>query len=171
MAGLHVPLGDEASEEILHLVIDHSVMVDEFGTPRSFANNVDLEYQRIELLKFNLFDNSGTYEESLPSHNSPTKLAKIWPQFRLPQDHPYYVAVGGNGPQQCAGELVRFRTLTGICNDIMNPLMGSTDQSLARNVSFSSVSAAITCPTLVLWGMRDQSRLIVRADSSITARC
>ena len=29
-----------------HLVIDHSVMVDEFGTPKAFENNVDLEYQR-----------------------------------------------------------------------------------------------------------------------------
>ncbi len=28
------------------LVIDHSVIVDEFGTPRAFAHNVDLEYQR-----------------------------------------------------------------------------------------------------------------------------
>ena len=28
------------------LVIDHSVMVDEFGTPRAFQMNVDLEYQR-----------------------------------------------------------------------------------------------------------------------------
>ena len=30
----------------VHLVIDHSVMVDEFGTPRSFEKNVELEYQR-----------------------------------------------------------------------------------------------------------------------------
>ncbi|MCU6454792.1 aconitate hydratase AcnA [Sphingomonas sp. A2-49] len=30
----------------VHLVIDHSVMVDEFGTPQAFADNVDLEYQR-----------------------------------------------------------------------------------------------------------------------------
>ena len=30
----------------VHLVIDHSVMVDEFGTPRAFADNVALEYQR-----------------------------------------------------------------------------------------------------------------------------
>ncbi|MDH7971866.1 aconitate hydratase AcnA [Sphingomonas sp. AR_OL41] len=30
----------------VHLVIDHSVMVDEFGTPKAFADNVDLEYQR-----------------------------------------------------------------------------------------------------------------------------
>src|SRR5881398_2907063 len=30
----------------VNLVIDHSVMVDEFGTPRSFGKNVELEYQR-----------------------------------------------------------------------------------------------------------------------------
>ncbi len=30
----------------VHLVIDHSVMVDEFGTPQAFAQNVELEYQR-----------------------------------------------------------------------------------------------------------------------------
>ena len=30
----------------VHLVIDHSVMVDEFGSPQAFADNVDLEYQR-----------------------------------------------------------------------------------------------------------------------------
>lgn len=30
----------------VHLVIDHSVMVDEFGTPKSFGQNVELEYQR-----------------------------------------------------------------------------------------------------------------------------
>jgi len=28
------------------LVIDHSVMIDEFGNPRAFQKNVDLEYQR-----------------------------------------------------------------------------------------------------------------------------
>jgi aconitate hydratase len=30
------------------LVIDHSVIVDEFGTPRAFARNVELEYERNE---------------------------------------------------------------------------------------------------------------------------
>ena len=30
----------------VHLVIDHSVMVDEFGTPKSFEQNVALEYRR-----------------------------------------------------------------------------------------------------------------------------
>ncbi|HVH04300.1 MAG TPA: aconitase family protein, partial [Amaricoccus sp.] len=45
------------------LVIDHSVMVDEFGTPRAFQLNVDREYERnIERYQFlkwgqNAFDN------------------------------------------------------------------------------------------------------------------
>ncbi len=30
----------------VHLVIDHSVMVDEFGHPKAFEHNVELEYQR-----------------------------------------------------------------------------------------------------------------------------
>src|SRR3954453_11099033 len=30
----------------VHLVIDHSVMVDEFGNPKAFGKNVELEYQR-----------------------------------------------------------------------------------------------------------------------------
>ena len=35
------------------LVIDHSVMVDEFGSPRAFADNMDLEYKRnIERYEF-----------------------------------------------------------------------------------------------------------------------
>jgi aconitate hydratase len=47
----------------VHLVIDHSVMVDEFGTPKAFAQNVALEYQRnmerYEFLKWGsgAFDN------------------------------------------------------------------------------------------------------------------
>jgi aconitate hydratase len=47
----------------VHLVIDHSVMVDEFGTPRSFEKNVELEYarngERYEFLKWgsSAFDN------------------------------------------------------------------------------------------------------------------
>ncbi|MEJ7777114.1 MAG: aconitate hydratase AcnA [Sphingomicrobium sp.] len=47
----------------VHLVIDHSVMVDEFGTPLAFERNVELEYQRnrerYEFLKWgaDAFDN------------------------------------------------------------------------------------------------------------------
>ena len=47
----------------VHLVIDHSVMVDEFGNPRAFERNVELEYarnqERYEFLKWgaSAFDN------------------------------------------------------------------------------------------------------------------
>jgi hypothetical protein len=100
---------------------------------------LDLEYQRIELLKFNLFDNSGTYEQYFRAEKSPSdQLASTWPQLRLPQEHPLFAVVAANGSQTCSGELIRFRTLTGICNDILNPLMGSVNQPFARNVEFES---------------------------------
>jgi len=47
----------------VHLIIDHSVMVDEFGTPQAFGKNVEFEYQRngerYEFLKWGsqAFDN------------------------------------------------------------------------------------------------------------------
>src|SRR3982751_1088462 len=47
----------------VHLVIDHSVMVDEFGNPKAFGRNVELEYarngERYEFLKWatQAFDN------------------------------------------------------------------------------------------------------------------
>jgi aconitate hydratase len=47
----------------VHLIIDHSVMVDEFGTPRAFGKNVEFEYERngerYEFLKWgaSAFDN------------------------------------------------------------------------------------------------------------------
>ena len=100
---------------------------------------LDLEYQRMELLKFNLFDNHGTYEEYFRAQSSASgRLANTWSQLRLPREHPLFGAAGGDGPQKCSGETIRFRTLTGICNDILNPLMGSVDQPFARNVEFES---------------------------------
>lgn len=101
---------------------------------------LDLEYQRIELIKFDLFDNNGTYRTYILGNNrkaGPT--VKSWDELRLPKDHPDYVQVGGDAPQQvCTGDLIRKRTLTGICNDILNPLMGSTNQLFARNVECGS---------------------------------
>jgi hypothetical protein len=58
--------------------------------------------------------------------------------MRLPKDHPRYRDVGGDGPQICQGDLIRGRTPTGICNDIRNPLMGSTSQLFARNMEFDT---------------------------------
>jgi hypothetical protein len=99
----------------------------------------DLEYQRIELIKFNLFDNSGTYEGYVEGQDGvPGPALKVWKEMRLPKDNPNYEAVGGDGQQLCRGELIRFRTLDGTCNDIKNPLMGSTNQPFPRNVQFEA---------------------------------
>jgi Animal haem peroxidase len=100
---------------------------------------LDLEYERIELIKFNLFDNNKTYEAYVNGRKGIGGPAlKVWPEMRLPQGHPDYAKVGGAGEQLCRGELIRHRTLTGICNDIRNPLMGSSGQLFARNVEFSA---------------------------------
>jgi hypothetical protein len=101
---------------------------------------VDLEYQRAELIKFNLFDNSGTFEQYLNGiDESAGAVLRQWPQMRLPPDHPNFEAVGGGRPEQlCKGKLIRARTLTGICNDLQNPLMGSTGTLFARNMQFEA---------------------------------
>ena len=100
---------------------------------------LDLEYQRMEMIRFNLFDNSGTYQEYVLGRGGVAGPAlKVWNSLRLPNDHPAYTTVGGTGPQLCHGDLIRFRTLTGICNDMTNPLMGSTGQPFARNVQFEA---------------------------------
>jgi hypothetical protein len=113
---------------------------------------IDLEYARIELIKFNLFDNSGTFREYVtgPTGTGGGVLQqgtlagdgaaiKTWPEMRLPPGHPNYGDVGGDAVEQhCKGSLIRIRTLTGICNDTRNPLMGSTGTTFARNVEFES---------------------------------
>ena len=97
---------------------------------------LDLEYQRMELIKFNLFDNR-TFEEYAADGG---QVRKVWEAMRLSPDdlHIAEVEVGEDGSQTCQGEAIRFRTLTGICNDIRNPAMGSTGQLFARNAEFES---------------------------------
>ncbi len=101
---------------------------------------IDLEYERLELIAFNLFDNSGTFERYIKGSDGVEGPAlRTWPEMRLPPDHPQYAAVGGARVDQvCQGALIRGRTLTGICNDIRNPLMGSTGTLFARNVDFEN---------------------------------
>jgi Animal haem peroxidase len=108
---------------------------DKRGLNGALAN---LEYQRMELIKFNLFDNNMTFEQYLTRDDGPT--LKSWKEMRLRPDSPYYknLVVAADGTQICAGKLIRFRTLTGICNDIRNPAMGSTQEVLARNAEFES---------------------------------
>jgi len=99
---------------------------------------LDLEYQRIGLIKYNLFDNYTykTYVEGRDGKGG--SVIKAWDEMRLPADHPGFEEVGGEGEQVCRGELIRHRTVDGICNDVMNPLMGSTNTLFARNVQFET---------------------------------
>jgi hypothetical protein len=100
---------------------------------------LDLEYQRIELIKFNLFDNNQTFQQYVMGRDGqPGASLKVWPEMRLAKDDSHYQDVGGDGEQLCQGELIRYRTLTGICNDIRNPGMGATHQLFGRMVEFES---------------------------------
>ena len=99
---------------------------------------LDLERQRVELIQFNLFDNS-TYEEYVLGRNGQDgRTIKSWPEMRLPPEHQDYARVGGPGTQICRGEMIRFRNVNGTCNDMRNPGMGSTGMSLPRNVAFEA---------------------------------
>jgi hypothetical protein len=100
---------------------------------------VDLEYQRLELIAFNLLDNGGTYEAYIRGEGAvPGPAIRTWPELRLAPAHASYAAVGGAGAQRCHGALARYRTLTGICNDVTNPAMGATGQRFARLVEFEA---------------------------------
>jgi hypothetical protein len=106
---------------------------------------IDLEYQRMELIKFNLFDNNGTYKTYVTGEQTADgfragPVVREWPEMRLPPGHPRTgdLKTTADGRQLCAGNLIRHRTLTGICNDIRNPAMGSAGQKFARNVEFEA---------------------------------
>ncbi len=100
---------------------------------------LDLEFQRVELIKFNLFENSGTFPAYVQGQIGVSGSAlKVWPQMRLQPANPLFEDVGGDGPQVCKGDLIRWRTVSGICNDILNPAMGSAGMLFARNVEFET---------------------------------
>ena len=109
-------------------------------TKRGIAGALtDLEYQRVELIKFNLFDNNETYKEYVLGRDGvPGPALKRWDSMRLAPTHPKYRAVGGDQRQTCAGDLVRFRNLDGTCNDVLNPAMGSAGTPFARNMEFDT---------------------------------
>ena len=122
---------------------------------------LDLELQRMEMIKFNLFDNSGTYEKYTEVWRDPAGVFHTpWVEMRISDQKPpgndmddqeYARAVARikhdglttdqvDGSQQCKGHSIRFRDLNGYCNDIHNPLMGSTYQPFARNVQFEAAT-------------------------------
>ena len=99
---------------------------------------LDLEFQRIELIKFNLFDQN-TFEQYIIGRDGrPGPTLKQWDEMDLPPSHENFQQVGGEGRQLCRGVLITHRTLTGICNDLVNPLMGSSGMPFARNMQFDT---------------------------------
>jgi len=132
---------------------------------------MDLEYQRMELLRFNLFDNK-TFEDYVKGDGrKPGTVLRTWPAMRLPPDHPQFdqVTDGKSGEQICTGELIRYRNLTGICNDVYNPAMGSTHQLFARNVRFESTFPELGKNELVR--NRHGNRLsLLRPDPQVISR-
>lgn len=85
----------------------------------------DLEFERVELIKFNLFDNNGTYRQYIEGRDGVGGPAlKVWNEMRLKPADAHYGDVGGASPQTCKGDLLRWRTVNGICNDVLNPAMG-----------------------------------------------
>lgn len=135
--------GDESTETVPLLRIGEGLFPSLWGHVSPNGRGIDgalldLEYQRIELIKFNLLDNQ-TYEDYVRGRDGVNGRAlKVWKEMRLPRGHPDYQAVGGDREQLCKGDLIRHRTLTGICNDMKNPLMGSTNQPYPRNVQFET---------------------------------
>ena len=61
---------------------------------------LDLEYQRIELIKFNLFDNYTFQTYVQGKDDRPGPVIEVWDEMRLPPDHPSYAAVGGDASWQ-----------------------------------------------------------------------
>ena len=89
--------------------------------------------------------------------------------MRLPKDSPFYAAVGGDDPQLCQGELIRWRQLSGICNDIRNPRMGSAGALFARNVQFEATYPDISDDQLARNRHGDRLALL-RPDPQLISR-
>jgi hypothetical protein len=113
---------------------------------------IDLELQRVELIKFNLFDHSGTYSSYVKGVRGVGGGAiKVWPEMRLQATNPSYSRVAGDGTQICKGDLIRWRTVDGICNDVVNPAMGSSGMLFARNVESETRFPDLGLSTLINW--------------------
>ena len=129
----------------------------------------DLEYQRVEMIKFNLFDNYTIQDYVNGRDGVPGRSLKVWPAMRLPPTDPHYKDVGGAGPQLCTGDLIRYRTLTGICNDIKNPLMGSAGTLFARNVQFEETFPQDSATQLIR-NRHDGRISLLRPDPQVISR-
>lgn len=124
----------------------------------------------MELIRFSLFDNN-TYKLYVTGdHGTVGPLLKKWNAMMLPETHPEFQQVTtSTGGQICRGELIRHRNLTGICNDIYNPAMGSTNQIFARNVKFEATFPHLGLTELVRNRHADRLSLL-KPDPQVISR-
>ena len=66
--------------------------------------------------------------------------------MRLPSTSPYYQLVGGDGEQLCKGELIRARTLTGICVRADTPMPDISTPDGFKQTLLKARSVAYTNP-------------------------
>ena len=82
---------------------------------------IDLEYQRMELINFNLFDNA-TFAQYSRSPAGRRPDPKVWPEMRLEPDDPAYGPCDRRRRRAALpGRPDPLPHTTGICNDIRNP--------------------------------------------------
>jgi hypothetical protein len=89
---------------------------------------VALEVQRADLLRCNMWDTNGTIDtHPIAAGGTPESPGadQRWASLQSPNI-------------KCEGDNLKFRTLDGVCNDPLNPLMGAKGQRFGRNVSFAA---------------------------------
>lgn len=114
---------------------------------------VDLEVQRVELINLNLFDNY-TYQSYIKGRgDTKGNNIKQWPEMRLEgeqlQANQGAIKISDKQQQSCLLPLLNHRTRDGICNDMLNPKMGSTGTLFNRNVSFDATYVDLTATETV----------------------
>jgi len=80
------------------------------GHTEALCGVVHVLDERVELIKFNLFDNY-TYKDYVTGRDGVSgRSLKVWDELRLEPGHPRFQQVGGVGEQICTGELMCCET-------------------------------------------------------------
>lgn len=100
---------------------------------------IDLDRERVELVKENLVDTNGAYGDkgttkTIRNHKGKEATTKVWAAM---QDGT------SCGERTMANPLYRVRSIDGRCNDFENPPMGAQGERFARNVSIDSANKAL----------------------------
>ncbi|MEZ4744061.1 MAG: peroxidase family protein [Bdellovibrionota bacterium] len=93
------------------------------ATSGHYGSLLDLEVQRVELLKFNMYDTNGEYDD----YRSGNVTKKIFPSLQ---------GLDCGEENDYGNKKWWFRTTDGRCNDMQNPKMGMANLAFPRNADF-----------------------------------